>query len=169
MEDINLIKKIAWLFHETTGIEFEELFAEAALAYCEGLKNGKHPYNPTKGSMSTHMWYRITNHLKDYLKKQPAYKYAYHNKDLVDPTKTPHLEYVDIQYTERPITQIPFWEALNKEAQEIANIVLFKPKTYLKYNRQSDAVERVKQVLKDKGWSNKKIEYGITNLKLAFS
>ena len=169
MENTDLIRKIARLFHETTGIEFEELFAEAALAYCEGLKNGKHPYDPAKGSLTTHMWHRITNHLKDYLKKQPAYKYAYHNKDLIDPTKTPCLKYVDIQYMERPVTQIPFWEVLNEEAQEIADIVLTKPKTYLKCSRKSDAVKKVKRVLKDQGWNKDKINYGINSLKLAFS
>ena len=48
MEHINLIRKIAWSFSTSTGLEFEDLFQEAALAYCEALKTFK---------QEAHEWY----------------------------------------------------------------------------------------------------------------
>jgi hypothetical protein len=161
-ENVDLIRKIAWMFHDTTGIEFEELFSEAALAYCEGLENGRHPYDPEKGNITTYMWHRITNHLRDYLKKQPSYKFSYNHEGIP-------LRCVDVKYMDRPISNVPFWEALNNEAQEIANIVLSSPKTYLRCSGKIEAIKKVERVLKDQGWDKEKIKYGINNLKLVFS
>ena len=38
---IDLIRKMAWLWHETTGIEWDELFSEACLAYSLAIQGHK--------------------------------------------------------------------------------------------------------------------------------
>ncbi len=53
--EFNIINKLAWSFHNTTGIEFEELKSEATLAYMEGLQT----YKNDKGMKVTSWCYRI--------------------------------------------------------------------------------------------------------------
>ena len=62
MNDINLIRKIAWSFEATTNVDFDELFCEAALGYLEAIKK----YDPTKGKLSAFIWRCMDNQLKLY-------------------------------------------------------------------------------------------------------
>jgi DNA-directed RNA polymerase specialized sigma24 family protein len=39
MENINLIRKLAWSFHKTTGMSYDELFSEASIYYLESFHN----------------------------------------------------------------------------------------------------------------------------------
>ena len=66
MKDINLIRKIAWSFHKSTGLDWDDLFQEAALAYLEALQS----YDKRKGKLSTHAWHCIVSRLKNYWKKE---------------------------------------------------------------------------------------------------
>jgi len=159
MENINLIRKIAWSFHNTTGIDWEELYSEASLAYAEGLEHGKHPHNPDKGKLSTYMWGRITNHLNDWIKKQPSYKYAYHNNGNT-------LNFVDWNVTDFTVEQNHFWKSLTEEAQEIANIVLETPELFDSISAE-EAKKRVSEILQEKGVKLSRIWCGIKELKLA--
>jgi RNA polymerase sigma factor (sigma-70 family) len=67
MNDMNLIRKIAWSFHKSTGYDWDDLFQEAAIAYIHAMKT----YDPSKGySISTYVWGVITNSLKSFLQKE---------------------------------------------------------------------------------------------------
>ena len=67
---VNLIRKIAWSFHRSTGLEWDDLFQEAAVAYYESLES----YDESRGKITTHAWNCISNRLKNYLKEQEEYK-----------------------------------------------------------------------------------------------
>ena len=44
--EFNLIRKISWSFHYTTGVDYDELYAEASLAYCEAMND----WSPERGT-----------------------------------------------------------------------------------------------------------------------
>jgi len=56
---LNLIRQITWSFYYKTGMEREELFSEACLAYCEAMST----YAPAKSKESTWITIRIKQHL----------------------------------------------------------------------------------------------------------
>lgn len=67
MENLDLIKKVAWNFHEKfRHIELNEFIQEAAEGYCKGLKT----YTPEKGKITTHMWHCMYNQIYNYLKHE---------------------------------------------------------------------------------------------------
>jgi RNA polymerase sigma factor (sigma-70 family) len=151
MKDINLIRKIAWSFHTTTGLDLDDLIQEASLAYLDGLKR----YDPDKGIISTYIWTHIRNQLTTYVKREMAY-----NHPLCDITE---LKINSLPKSENAL----FWENLTNEAREIADIVLQSPKPYVK--SRVVANERIKHILQSRGWDMKKIKVGLSNLKLAYS
>jgi RNA polymerase sigma factor (sigma-70 family) len=63
---INLIRHVAWSFHKTTGIKWQDLFSEACLAYCECLRS----YNPAKGAQTTWAVHAMRNALINFCKKE---------------------------------------------------------------------------------------------------
>jgi len=68
MQNINLIRKIAWSFHKTTGIDYKELFSEACLAYFEALQK----FDSSQQSKdTTFAWIVIKSRLIDYIRKNP--------------------------------------------------------------------------------------------------
>lgn len=66
MQDINLIRKMAWSFSKTTNAEYEELLSEAAIAYLEALES----YDPSKSKLSTWTWRIMRNRLADFTAKE---------------------------------------------------------------------------------------------------
>lgn len=152
MENISLIRKIAWSFHHTTGLEWDDLFQEAALAYCEALKN----YDPKRGiKITTYMWWCISSDLKNYLKKQEK-----QNGHICS------IEDVDV---DRPVNTTPIFESLSKEATEIANMVLSSPKIFDNLPPELAKRNIARVLINRKGWSWRRVWVGIRDLKLAFS
>jgi DNA-directed RNA polymerase specialized sigma subunit len=144
MENINLLRKIAMSFSQTTGLEFDDLFQEASLAYLEAMKT----HDPSRGKITTHLWYCVENRLKNYLKEEIK-----HSAFSID----------DIEM-EKSVLTSPFFENLNKEAQEIAKTILESPKDFI-YIPSEEAQIKVTRVMLEKGWSWMKILTGIKNLR----
>lgn len=158
MQNINLIRKIAWSFHNTTGLEWDELFQEAALAYCEAMET----YNPKKGKLSLYLWQRMYWRLQTYLQSQDAYKFKDWRSKI---TAIASLEDIKV---DPEVESNYFWEALSEEAHEIAKVILASPKPYLEHNRVK-AISRVKNVMKARGWDWRKVRRGLDDLKIAYS
>lgn len=66
MKDIGLLRELAWSFHKSTGLDWDDLFQEAALAYLEAYKG----YDKSKGKVTTYMWHVITSRLIDYVRRE---------------------------------------------------------------------------------------------------
>lgn len=67
IENINMIRRLAWDFHFTTGLDFQDLFSEAILSYYEGVS----AYDKSKGAKITSFLYiRMKNHLINYCKNE---------------------------------------------------------------------------------------------------
>ena len=147
MENENLIRKIAWSFHRSTGIDFDDLFQEAFIAYTKAMES----YNPKKGKISTYVWFCISSHLKNYInenKKQAGFCTS--------------MEEVNLNH-KSDIQTIPFWEKLNQEAIEITNIIFTAPKLFM--DEPIKKIEdKITDILLSRGWGMKKIRLGIQNL-----
>lgn len=82
--EYKMINKIAWSFHNTTGIEFEELRSEATLAYMEALQS----YRNDKKMKITSWCYRIMQQkLIDFCKAEEKTVPQIYLEDIKDDLK----------------------------------------------------------------------------------
>lgn len=147
MEHIKLAYKLAWSYHQTTGLDIDDLKQEASLAYLTALKS----YDPERGCITTHLWNVIQSHLRNYLKKERKY--------------TEPLDSIDV-LRRKPAYQLNFFECLSSEAQEVLNIITSGPLPYVT-SRPSDAIRRIQEVMTQQGWESEKISRAIYDLELS--
>ena len=145
MENVNLIRKIAWSFHKTTGLDYEDLFQEAYLAYVDALKH----YNPAKSAITTYMWHCITSRLTNYIKQEDK-----HRKHLLP------LEYADTKST----SINSFFESLTEDAAALAESAL-KINVNVVPLTHKNADKVIKKELINKGWNMGRIMRAITDIK----
>jgi len=158
MENINLIRKIAWDFHKSTGLDWNDLFQEAVLAYLESIEN----YDEKRGAISTYVWHYVESRLKNYLKQE---------KNWVFP-----LDDIEIALKE-PTYQDPFWQKIPENIEEQVNIILkgivemdsyflekVAPQARKKalHEAQTSAKITMKRLLRHAGYNNQEV-YGIIN------
>jgi RNA polymerase sigma factor (sigma-70 family) len=164
MENINLIKKIARNFSITTGLEFDDLFQEAALAYCKALGT----FKSKKMKTSTYMWWRISNHLKDYLKTQEEFKckrqrVKTHQEALDMKRQYFSIEELDI---DKPVSYNHLFESFSKDAQRIASVIIENPQLFDSIS-PDETIIQVADILEEKGIKMSQIWIGIKDLQLA--
>lgn len=134
IKDINLIRKAAWSFHATTGLEFNELLGEATIAYYEA----KATHNPKKSKLTTWAYRHIQNHLKNFSKRQIMYvQDAYIPERSVHQPPTPFFEIAEL---------------FSDSGLAIVNRVLDNPHNYLSMSAKSARGTIVKE-LRQEGWS----------------
>ena len=150
MQNINLIRKIAWSFHKTTGEDWEDLFQEAALAYLEAMRS----YDPSRGKISTYMWWCVTSRLKSYLRKES--------------TLTNHLCSIEDTLADVPVYNSLVFESLTNDTQQIARTVLLCPKKFV-VSKRSSAYRRLRRVFRHRGWERDRVARGIKDLEAVFS
>jgi DNA-directed RNA polymerase sigma subunit (sigma70/sigma32) len=148
MKNINLVRKIAWSFHQTTNIDIDELIAEASLAYCEAFNS----YQPQRGRLCTYIWICINNHLKNQINKYGKYHYPLLSTEDLIINKTVESHFL--------------WEYLSEDAQKLTNILLSKSDYFVKLNPPK-AQKKLIQIMSRKGWSPCRIIAGIENIKNA--
>jgi len=154
MENINLIRKIAWSFHKSTGLDYDDLFQEAYLAYEYAMET----YDPKREVyLSTFLWNHIANQLSSYFRREKDIK-----EPFVSIEEHPNLQYL----ASKPAP--PYYENLSKEAQGIAELVLSAPKVFVAVSTE-DALARIERTMIRKGWTKTKVLIGIRDLQLAFS
>lgn len=149
-EHIDLIRKLAWKFHNSTGIDWQELFSEATLGYCIALKS----YKADKGKFSTYLYSCVRNQLIAFV-----YKEQKNNK------------FFSVEDFEFPRTQTVFFElydSLSREAKMIANIILKSPHKYLSLS-PSKARRKVEKDLIRRGWGSEVRQKGLEDLKETFA
>jgi len=127
MEDyIKMIRKLAWDFHKSTGVDVDDLFQEAAEGWCKGLKT----YTPDKGAITTHMWHCMSNQLRNYLKAEREW-----NAPLCDLEELHKVEY-NVDH---------FMESLPPEVMEVVDIILADPVAFDILNRL-DARVKIREI-----------------------
>lgn len=152
MKNLNLIRALAWKFHHRSGVEFDELFAEASLAYCEALQT----YNDSMNcKLTSYAWLVIRNRLVNVCKREQR------TTELFAPTDTP--EY--IADTNVPEDFLQIIEGWDKEYQEIAFIILNDPERFLGHTPNfkrgtgpKTPRQRIRQELRARGWTLAQIQ-----------
>lgn len=149
IDHLNLLRKIVWSFHQSTGLDWDDLFQEAYIAYTYAMTT----YDPSKGAISTFLWTHISNQLRTYYKKE---------KNITDPL-------VDIKALyAHSVQQDTFFESLTSDAQIIAQMVLRTKVRFIKLSPKK-AKERVIDVMQQSGWRYERIKPALDNLMLACS
>jgi hypothetical protein len=143
----NLLKKLAHSFANTTGLDYEELFQEASLAYLEALRT----YDKDRGAVSTHVWICVSNRLKNYIKKEQE-----------------EIGTVPIEECNYTVSCTPFWEKLSKDAQFVTESILCSPRRFLKLNKIHAQIIVISALIEN-GWDEKRIGNTIVELMKEFS
>lgn len=156
MENLNLIRKIAWSFAKSTGLDAQDLICEASLAYCEA----KERYDPNRGaSWTTFAWTHMRNHLTTYTKKEKFYGSGQSIEFLV---KTP---------APQPFSREDFFVMLNswpETLKQIAELTIMSGETIADLPPKIARGVIVDQ-LRQQGWPWSKIWDGIRDLKMLLS
>jgi len=151
MENEKLLKKIAWSFSTSTGVEFDDLFQEAALAYLEAMKT----FDPNKAKFSTYVWHCVSSHLKNYVKIEKPYMQ--------------HLSIEEPEVLNKPgLSVTNFFDALSFEAQQIAKI-MFERSGFYTFAKPVEREKKIRQTMIRRGWDEKKIRVGLHDLEVALN
>jgi len=165
---INWMRRIAWSFHRTTGLPFDELLS----ATYECFVHAKKSYNPEKSSFSSYLYisarYRLINwchaayRLNEY-NRQPATPFLWEASHLLS-------EHIDYQNPETLSIVRETLQAMPKEAKMIAKMVLESPAEFLSCgDRPKLARGLVKDKLRKMGWTWADIWKGFKDLKYGLS
>jgi len=149
MENLNLIRKIAWSYHHTTGVELDDLIQEASLAYIEAMRK----YDPERGKISTFVWHTINNHLRNYLKKELEWRGLSTELDGVDQT----------------YTQTHWSESLSEDAIHVAQLLFWSPRTMRTLSVRSVRKQLFLYMTKKKRWSTKRVNQAFRDLRMVFN
>ena len=164
MENINLIRSIAWSFCKTMNhqIDWEELFSEACLSYLEAMQS----YDPEKSCKeTTWVYYCIRDTLSRFCQNETRYL---KNKELELDwknniiTQTPEYEYFERSF--RSIPRSDEFKAFSKETRTIINLVMRDPLKYAVPPKK--AVGKIRRNLEERGWTIHKINVALKVLKM---
>lgn len=157
---LKLIQKIAWSFAMTTAIAQEELYAEAALAFCESLKTFDRSKNIKQTTWS---WINMRSRLIDYIRRESNHNYINLNDGCpftAFETVTPDYEF----YTEvQPLELLTSVSENCKETIRVTNgmediLIKLKPKK---------ARGEIVKALRNKSWTWTRIWTALRELKQA--
>ncbi len=163
----NMLRKLAWSFNRTTGLPFEDLLSSAYLAFCHSLKT----YNPDKGKFSTYLYHTARTRLVDHCNVSHYWKedmsgYQPQAPDLLEAQLKLNPNYQDPESAAIFKDSI---ENLSSEAQEICKMIFESPQEFLVVNKPKLSRGRVKEVLREMGWSWSQIWSGFREIKTALS
>lgn len=159
MENLDLIRELAWTFKEKTNLDYTELFSRASEAYCEAQER----FDPKQGvKFTTFAYTHIKNMLINYCKKETREQSRY----------IPHGEFpVSIHPTQS--IESDFWEEVENWPQEclqVAKMILKSPEKFLgetpNFSRPDGTpLQRVKKTLRSKGWTHHMVSNTIRQMK----
>jgi len=153
--ELNLARKLAWSFHQSTGIEYEELLGEAIGHYIEAV----HKYNPdlsTKTKLTTWATSVMRNRLIRISSKPASYGtqgLSEHEQELLEPK----AQVGSPEYIFRAMEFKELLANLSKDAQDICLMIFGSPEEFLTYSSRKSRMS-VKHKLQEMG---KKWEFEI--------
>lgn len=131
----NMVRAIAWSFHKTTGIDYEELFAEASLAYCEASNHFDTAKKGTK--FSTYAYLCMKTALVDFCRKEKEFR-STGVSIIHDAVELPVYE---------------FFENYDPEVRSVLDIVMEASDDFLNSTMPKMIRGYVRNELREKGWS----------------
>lgn len=154
---LNLIRKITWSFHYTTGIEWDELFSEASLAYCQAINS----YKGNKGSKeSTWVYTCVKNQLQNFC------KYELRNKGIHEFVKewAGEVEHTpDYEFYSRDK-----FKDVSEDVRSIIFMLILSPQKYIKNGEPPRSVfGRIRKDLRSvMGWAHPRIDRGMKSFRV---
>lgn len=161
--ELNLIRKIVWSYvRGNPGLEYEEVFSEACLAYLEALPR----YKADKGTKSTFTWHVVHSHLNNLLKREGRYK-----KNEMPTYITPEAK-IHSPSPEHLLCAKEHWEelleSLSPEGKVLCEIALYGD-VYLPISTPRKSRGILAKELAKRGWKGQKIWGAFRELKEALS
>lgn len=159
---INLIRKITWSFHRTTGIEWNELFSEACLAYCEAANS----FDDSKTSKeSSWMFSCIQNQLTNFCKIEQR------NNKASNTLEYPVREWMNPSSPENPTYEFYFDDPTLALSNDVQLIIKMARKNPTRYNRigltNRTAIGNIRKDLRGKkNWTFPRINKAMQDLRL---
>jgi hypothetical protein len=132
---VNLVRKICWSFHRSTGIDWKELFSEACLAYAEviGLRD------PKKGAETTWIYHCVQSRLINFCKQEKQQRSPV-QLDWYEHPASLHKDILE-EYTH-----------LSEDSREIIKMVLENSLRYAITNPRLAVVQIRWDLYEQKGW-----------------
>lgn len=144
--EMKLIYKVAWSFHNTTGIDLEELIGEASIAYCEAL----HQWDGESSKASTYAYTVMRNTLIVYIQKK---KLPTQSLDLLmeEHHQVPHEPYEDVDYFEEELSYEKLTKGWSDDCKELIAIIFYTPMKFYDIPPKK-ARGRLIKILRNNGW-----------------
>jgi RNA polymerase sigma factor (sigma-70 family) len=148
MENLKLIKKIVNSFHQTSKLDYDDLFQEATIAYFKAMET----YNAEKGMITTHLWHCITNHLINYLKVEKEYD------EVLEPLESASKLVYSPNF---------YFEALSRDAIDIVDTLFSDVDKYAPMP-PNEVKNDIFRILTSQGKNIKNILSGMKDLTIAY-
>ena len=149
-QHINMIRKQAYSFHQTTGISYSELYAEASVLYYESMKK----WDKKKSSLFTWSYLRIRNGLIDFCRNEQKYLY-------VDIPENFELGYLDRNFDKKENHLLTLFSG---KCKEIVDILLTDEAIDIQLPPKKVRGQIVEE-LKRRGWKQADIWKNISEVK----
>lgn len=143
----NQLRRLAWSFHYTTGIEWEELYSEACLGYVRAIRH----YDANRAAASTWLYHSVRNHLISYSQRQKP------------PQPTPLAKWFKLTPEDVAIFKQAILPPINspwkgsahaKDLHTVMEIVFKSPAEFLASNGKLEIRKRLRQL----GWNQDRIK-----------
>jgi len=148
--ELNIVRKVVWSYARSTGLDFDELYSEAYLAYLEAAPS----YEPNKGKKTTFIWNVIRNHINSLLK---AKKEVPVDEGVLDLLIEESVELDPEQVVLAEESWRGLFESLSPDAKMICLLVVNDVDIYLDTDKPREARGIIARELKARGWSDRKI------------
>ena len=147
MTEMNLIRRIAWSYSYTTGLDINDLFSVAAIGYTKALNT----FNSEKSCFSTWAWINMRQELNNHLAGMRSDPHAPRDYEEVGPEEVTSFK--------------EMLNSMGKEAREVCEIVFETPHEFIIQGRPKLSQGRLRDALRERGWSWPRIRKGMREVK----
>lgn len=154
----NFIRKLAWSYNKTTGIEYEELFSEASIGYVLAMKSYK---AEKKVPLINWIGLCVKSRLNNYLKQNEKVPCTFLDEDTED-----NIEAADTIAAKENLEDLI--SRMSPEAKYVCNMILTTPAEYSDDTNGRKVRGKMRIVLREQGWTHERIWGTINELKSLF-
>jgi len=167
-EELDIIRKVVWSYvNSCPGLEFDDLFAEAYLAYLEALPR----YDSTKGKISTFIYHVVRNRLNNMFKMEKRKRTNEYLEDISEMKNLLHQERFPNpeQYLLAKEHEEELFAAMSTEAFAICKLIMEESDIFLSIDKPRQCRGIIYRELRKRNWSWAKIWETSHELKQVFS
>jgi hypothetical protein len=151
---LNILQSLAWKMHKKTGIDSEELFGEACLAYIKKMPS----YKAARGKMSTFVYMVAYTRLVEYVGNEFKGGEKMHHELPKTIRSLSHL-LIDNKLPDQSIMFIGKMNELNLNARKICKLIFENPMQFAGMDEK-----HLERYLKQMGWPYTKIKSGFNEI-----